>query len=417
VGQKTNPNILRVGLMHNWKSKYFEKKPVEHSICVFKDLEIKKYINQFFKNNGLIVHSIRLNFNENSLHIFVSYFLTFRAILLARVVTSTQKLKLTLERCRRKKRLKKKVKSIRKFARRYLFYQKRNYLKIVKKCTIKKSIKRIKELIKNRKIRNKERRRIKKIRRQEERVRNMWRRPWHRPWYKKKQRRSLLKVKRYRILRAHKKYLPRKIYKTVTNVKANFFLEKFFEGLNLFLSKKIHVFFTLKQLNKDVKKLVTKKKKNYFRKILPKLRKYQRNRFFIEGVNILFTSVVNSNSAAFLAEYIAQQLRKLKRPKYFLFFLKATLTKFYKHEFSCIQGVRIKIKGRFNGAPRARSREVRVGKAVPVLTIESEINYSEATSYTNNGTFGVKVWIFNKSKDPCLKNQKKIGLKKLKKGN
>ena len=48
MGQKTNPNILRLGRIKEWKSKYIEKKTIESSTVVFRDLEIKKFI--FIKN-------------------------------------------------------------------------------------------------------------------------------------------------------------------------------------------------------------------------------------------------------------------------------------------------------------------------------------------------------------------------------
>jgi small subunit ribosomal protein S3 len=58
--------------------------------------------------------------------------------------------------------------------------------------------------------------------------------------------------------------------------------------------------------------------------------------------------------------------------------------------------MKIKIKGRFNGAPRAKHKIIIIGKGVPNLTIDAKIDYSEETAYTINGTFGVKVWIYEK---------------------
>ena len=61
------------------------------------------------------------------------------------------------------------------------------------------------------------------------------------------------------------------------------------------------------------------------------------------------------------------------------------------------RGIKIKIKGRFNGAPRARHKIIQIGTGIPALTISSKIDYGEITSYTANGTFGVKVWIHEKN--------------------
>ena len=46
MGQKINPNILRIGKIKEWKSKYVEKKSTEFSTVLFRDLEIKKFIFQ-----------------------------------------------------------------------------------------------------------------------------------------------------------------------------------------------------------------------------------------------------------------------------------------------------------------------------------------------------------------------------------
>jgi len=61
-----------------------------------------------------------------------------------------------------------------------------------------------------------------------------------------------------------------------------------------------------------------------------------------------------------------------------------------------MRGVKIKIKGRFNGKSKASSKFIIVGQ-VPVQTLVTKIDYSESISYTFNGTFGVKVWIVYKN--------------------
>jgi ribosomal protein S3 len=65
--------------------------------------------------------------------------------------------------------------------------------------------------------------------------------------------------------------------------------------------------------------------------------------------------------------------------------------------FSIAKGIKIKIKGRFNGAPRAKHKIINIGNNMPVLTLNSNIDYAETTSYTSNGTFGVKVWVCEKT--------------------
>lgn len=83
MGQKTNANIFRLGLKKNkWNTKFFEKNKEDLSLLTFQQLEIKKYIKQFFKLNGLIVHNYKLNFTESTVYLFVSYFTTFKGLFL-----------------------------------------------------------------------------------------------------------------------------------------------------------------------------------------------------------------------------------------------------------------------------------------------------------------------------------------------
>jgi small subunit ribosomal protein S3 len=57
------------------------------------------------------------------------------------------------------------------------------------------------------------------------------------------------------------------------------------------------------------------------------------------------------------------------------------------------KGVRIMIKGRLGGAEMSRSLDVRLG-ALPLSTLQAEIDYGFAQSMTSYGVIGVKVWIF-----------------------
>jgi len=61
-----------------------------------------------------------------------------------------------------------------------------------------------------------------------------------------------------------------------------------------------------------------------------------------------------------------------------------------------VDGVKIRVSGRLNGAEIARAEKLSEG-SVPLHTIRSDIDYGEAISYTTYGTIGVKVWI-NKGK-------------------
>jgi len=57
-----------------------------------------------------------------------------------------------------------------------------------------------------------------------------------------------------------------------------------------------------------------------------------------------------------------------------------------------VEGVRISVAGRLNGAEIARRETLSFGK-VPLHTIKQKIDYAERIAYTTYGTIGIKVWI------------------------
>tara|TARA_E500000318_G_scaffold14854_3_gene14747 strand:+ start:27047 stop:27748 length:702 start_codon:yes stop_codon:yes gene_type:complete len=57
------------------------------------------------------------------------------------------------------------------------------------------------------------------------------------------------------------------------------------------------------------------------------------------------------------------------------------------------KGVKIQIAGRLGGAEMSRTMDVRLG-ALPLSTLQANINYGFAESLTSYGIIGVKVWIY-----------------------
>jgi ribosomal protein S3 len=354
MAQRINPNIFQLGKNKEWKSKYFEKKSSELAKYAFKDSEIRKYVHKFLGDNGLIMHDCRLYYIDSALYIFVSYYLTIQAVVLVNKLNRESKIRLNPTQ-RADKKNKKIFRNAGRGIKTYLKYQRMNYKKKMANSVLNKPI--LNSVIGDIQ--------------QEERV---------------------IKQRRVKILTSYKKYLTLKKHKTIKNVRVNFFLNQLLEGLNLFTGKKLNIFLTFQQLNETVKKNLDGRKIQLLRKNLAQLRKYSRNDFFKDGVNLLYTCASQPDSSALLAQFVARELEKLKRHNFFLRFLKTTLTLFSNKEFSTLRGIKIKVKGRFNGAPRARYKTIKIGN-VPVLTLDSNISYAEATSYTSNGTFGVKVWI------------------------
>jgi len=110
----------------------------------------------------------------------------------------------------------------------------------------------------------------------------------------------------------------------------------------------------------------------------------------------LYNCIINKRSSELLSQYIAIYFKKFKKHNFFLAFIKNTLKIFLKKNFSNIKRIKIALKGRFNGAPRAKKRLLSIGGTPPSLTLDSDINYSESTSFTSNGTFGIKVWTYSR---------------------
>ena len=385
MGQKTNPNIFRLGKTKNWNLRYFEKKLSEASIYSFKSIEIKKFIYKFFKDNKFIIHNCKINYiDENSIYIYLSYYLTFDSKHDINLLNKKHNIKFIRKKKifnqknnnnkffsslpalsnkpKFKTNLKKKNSIIKNSIKNYKNYQELNYcFNTVPISLQKKNIVIANGIIKTEK--------------------------------------NSLKIKRLKFLKNYKKYLFIKSYENAKTIETNKFLSNFFESIHLFVNKKINIFLTIQQLNKNLKQNIDIDKAKLLKKKLINFKKYDQNKFFKDGVNVIFTCATQQNSANLLAQFIAVQLQKIKRHNFFLKFIKATLLLFNKTNLSNIQGIKIKIKGRFNGAPRAKHKIITIGNGVPNLTINSKIDYSEETAYTSNGTFGVKVWIYEKFKN------------------
>nr|YP_003227050.1 30S ribosomal protein S3 [Bryopsis hypnoides]ACX33763.1 30S ribosomal protein S3 [Bryopsis hypnoides] len=91
--------------------------------------------------------------------------------------------------------------------------------------------------------------------------------------------------------------------------------------------------------------------------------------------------------AAFLADFLIEQLEKR------IAFRRAVKKTLKRSERSKIQGIKIQISGRLNGAEIARTEWIREGR-VPLQTLRANIDYTYKTAKTIYGILGVKVWVF-----------------------
>ena len=327
MGQKTNPNIFQLGKTNNWQSKCFEKKIVEYSIYPKKDLEIRNFIQKFFKDHGKIVHHCKLCYLKKSLHIFVSYHLNLNTLPFA------------YDNIPQIYRIEKKKLKQQKISSQLLNIKSKTFNNQIKQIIIKKK-------------------------------------------YKKK------KIVKIQLIKPLEKNMFNKFSKLQDN-----FIQKFSESLSNFVLKKFKLIIQLKALNTNTDTTAMIKTKKFLKKKLVNLRKYNQTEFFQTGINILFTCATNEKSSKLLAQFIAIQLKNIKRHNFFLKFVKNALTLFNNNVLSKFKGIKIKIKGRLNGRPRARNQVFKIANDVSVLTINSAIDYSEETAFTPNGTLGIKVWI------------------------
>ena len=180
------------------------------------------------------------------------------------------------------------------------------------------------------------------------------------------------------------------------------FLKRFedilLESLSLYTKRKTHIFIKLQNLNKS-KQLTYNQIKNC-KVVLKQLKKFIKNSFFKEAINILLINISKRKSAKLLAEFISHQFKLnqirsdqttiSRKDNYFLGFLKQSIKLLINTEISRLTGAKITIKGRFNRAPRAKKVIMQFGK-FSLQSISAKIDYFQSTAYTINGTFGIKV--------------------------
>jgi small subunit ribosomal protein S3 len=91
--------------------------------------------------------------------------------------------------------------------------------------------------------------------------------------------------------------------------------------------------------------------------------------------------------AALVAEFIVQQLEKR------VAFKRAVRQAVQKVQRAGVQGIKIQVAGRLNGAEIARSEWVREGR-VPLQTLRADIDYAYRRASTTYGILGIKIWMF-----------------------
>ncbi len=103
-------------------------------------------------------------------------------------------------------------------------------------------------------------------------------------------------------------------------------------------------------------------------------------------INVVEVARVDAD-AALVAEYITQQLERR------VAFRRVVRQTLQRAQRAGVEGIKIQVSGRLNGAEIARTEWTREGR-VPLHTLRADVDYSYRTAQTTYGVLGVKVWIF-----------------------
>ena len=103
-------------------------------------------------------------------------------------------------------------------------------------------------------------------------------------------------------------------------------------------------------------------------------------------INVIEVARVDAD-AGLIGEYIAQQLERR------VSFRRVVRQAIQRAQRADVQGIKIQVSGRLNGAEIARTEWVREGR-VPLHTLRANIDYAYRTAKTIYGILGVKVWVF-----------------------
>ena len=109
-------------------------------------------------------------------------------------------------------------------------------------------------------------------------------------------------------------------------------------------------------------------------------------------INVVEVQRVDAD-AFLIGEYIAQQLERR------VSFRRVVRQAIQRAQRAGVQGIKIQVSGRLNGAEIARTEWTREGR-VPLHTLRANIDYAYVTAKTIYGILGIKVWVFKGEVNP-----------------
>ena len=150
------------------------------------------------------------------------------------------------------------------------------------------------------------------------------------------------------------------------------------------LNTKIQLTIETGSLSELIKKLKTKNSLKNIKKII-----IPNSRLFIRIIQIRKKKI--PTNASLLSDLLVDQLEKR------IAFRRAIRSILKMAKKAKVNGIKIQISGRLNGAEIARNEWVREGR-VPLQTLRAKIDYVNKEAYTIYGTLGIKIWVFKRKK-------------------
>lgn len=114
-------------------------------------------------------------------------------------------------------------------------------------------------------------------------------------------------------------------------------------------------------------------------------------------INVVEVARVDAD-ASLVADYIVQQLERR------VSFRRVVRQAIQRAERAGVEGIKIQVSGRLNGAEIARTEWTREGR-VPLHTLRADVDYAYKTAQTTYGVLGIKVWIFKGEVIPGQEDQ------------
>lgn len=240
---------------------------------------------------------------------------------------------------------------------------------------------------------------------------------------RKRVRKIKRRIKNRRI--SYKKHRAIKTYKIAEDALLGFyrdvsgttFFEKFFKTIHLAEKKNISINLNVSQLNFKTTKNLIRPRARFLKKGLNQLWRFKKSEHTKEGLRTIFFFLKSDNFVRNFTDYIAREMQNHARQHYFLNFIQQSLKLFNKYPFCTPKNIIIQVCGRFNGTPRAKCRLIKVGDLIPTQSLKTGVHYAESTSFSKDGTFGIKVWVCPQNfKNMWRKVPRKVKFRKVKKG-